>query len=278
MFYLNIPYDEIKSLVLQYLKGETTTSYHEICAGVASIALSRKIVPPQPTEFGVTHPGGNSLGEQDSETVREIVWDLIVQRVLTIGMNNANPNWPWLKLTAYGKTVTNTNGPVPHDPSGYLFRVRQEVPNIDPVILTYLEESINTYSIGAYLSASVTLGCASEKALLLLIDSYINSIKDDKERESFRHKVQGRVIKRQYDEFSKALTGQLGKLPNDLSDNLNNILLGVFDMIRINRNEVGHPTGKTVEKEVIFAYLQVFIGYCKRIYGLISYYASFHKK
>jgi hypothetical protein len=238
------------------------------------MAVTRQIVPKPPSEFSVGPGGLYTLGEQDGETVREIVWDLIVARVLTIGMNDANPNWPWLKVTAYGKEVINSETPVPHDPSGYLGRVREEIPKIDLVIFTYLEESIRTYSIGAYLSASVMLGCASEKALLLLIDSYINSIKDTRSQESFRSKVEGRMIKRQYDEFSKALSAQIGKLPNELSDNLQTILFGVFDMIRNNRNEAGHPSGKVVKKEQIFAYLQVFIEYCKRIYGLMNYYGQ----
>ena len=142
---LNIPYDEIKSLVLVHLKGVSSCTYSEICKGVANMAVSRQIVPKPPSEFSVGPGGLYSLGDQDGETEREIVWDLIVARVLTIGMNDAKPNWPWLKVTAYGKKVINSETPVPHDPSGYLGRVREDIPKIDLVIFTYLEESIRTY-------------------------------------------------------------------------------------------------------------------------------------
>ncbi len=268
---LSIPYDEIRSVVLEYLRSKPSTEYLQICAGVAQIAVDRKIVPhPYPGTIvtGATY----DLQDEDNELVREIIWDLIIERVLTIGFDRSNPNWPFLKLTAYGKSIVSSEKPIPHDPSGYLKRVKEEIPNIDTVIYKYLEEAINTYNIGAYLSASVTLGCASEKALLLLIDSYTNSLNDSKKQESFRNKIQGRMIKRQYEEFSKVVTAQIGTLPNELSDNLTTILLGVFEMIRNNRNDAGHPTGKVVKREQIFAYLQVFIEYCKRIYGLISYY------
>jgi len=268
---LNIQYDEIRSLILEYLKGEPSTQYWSICNGIAQIAVNRKIVPhpnPGTVVYGATY----SLQNHDNELVREIIWDLIIERILTIGIDSTNPNWPFLKLTSYGHSIVESQKPIPHDPSGYLSRVKEEIPNIDEVIYKYLEESIHTYNIGVYLSASVTLGCASEKALLLLIESYIKSIKDSTKQESFRSKVQGRMIKRQYEEFSKAITAHMDKLPKELSDNITTILLGVFEMIRNNRNDAGHPTGKVIKKEQIYAYLQVFIEYCKRIYGLIEYF------
>lgn len=268
---LNISFDEIRNLILEYLKKNAETQYSSICNGVAQIAVNRGIAPnPQPNTAiqGATY----SLDDHDSELVREIIWDLIIERILTIGVDSTNPNWPFLKLTSYGLEIIKSQKPIPHDPSGYLNRVKEEIPNIDEVIFKYLEESIHTYNIGAYLSASVTLGCASEKALLLLIESYINFIKDPTKQESFRKKVQGRMIKRQYEEFSKTITAQLSTLPKELSDNITTILLGVFEMIRNNRNDAGHPTGKVIGREQIFAYLQVFIEYCKRIYGLMDFF------
>lgn len=270
---LNIPYNEIRSLVLEFLKNEPNTEYLAICCGVAKIAVDRKIVP-HPHLGTVVSGATYFLQEDDQETVREILWNLIIERILTIGINSSNPNWPFLKLTIYGRSVINSEKPIPHDPSGYLNRIKEEIPNIDEVIYRYLEESINTYNIGAYLAASITLGCASEKALLLLIESYTNSIRDSNKQKSFYNKIQGRMIKRQYEEFSKVITTQIGILPKELSDNLTTILLGVFDMIRSNRNDAGHPTGKIIKKDQIFAYLQVFIEYCKRIYGLIDYYEN----
>ncbi len=42
-------------------------------------------------------------------------------------------------------------------------------------------------------------------------------------------------------------------------------------MVRYNRNAAGHPTGKQVDKDTLFANLQVFIPYCKYIYDLKDY-------
>lgn len=91
--------------------------------------------------------------------------------------------------------------------------------------MTYLEESIKTYNINALLSSTITLGCASEKALLLLIESYKNAIQDDGKQKKFAQKTEGRMIKRQFDEFTKCLTTIIGNMPTNISDGLNNVLL-----------------------------------------------------
>jgi hypothetical protein len=130
---------------------------------VAKLAVQKKIVQ-NPKEPG--YPGDFYLDPEDEDRVREIIWYLIIERIITIGIDSSNPEWPWLKLTDYGNEVVNSTLPVPHDPSGYIRRIKTEVPSLDPIILRYLEESLSTYNIDAILSSTITLGCASEKALL----------------------------------------------------------------------------------------------------------------
>ncbi len=79
------------------------------------------------------------------------------------------------------------------------------------------------------------------------------------------------MIKIQFEEFQKDFKRIEGTLPKDLTDNYENILLGVFEMLRNQRNSAGHPSGHIVAKEMLFANLQVFITYCKRVYALIDY-------
>jgi hypothetical protein len=39
-----------------------------------------------------------TLEPADESLVQEIFWDLVVEKVLTIGKNPANPNFPWFRL------------------------------------------------------------------------------------------------------------------------------------------------------------------------------------
>ena len=137
-----------------------------------------------------------------------------------------------------------------------------------------MTECLRTFRIGCLLSSAVMIGCASEKALLLLLDAYVTALPLT-EGKHFRKKIDGKFIKTQYDEFIKMLQGHLrALLPRDLDDGLVNTLLGVFEMIRSERNDAGHPTGKTPSRDIAFANISVFPGYLKRIYELIDWLES----
>ncbi len=50
------------------------------------------------------------------------------------------------------------------------------------------------------------------------------------------------------------------------------MLLGIFEMIRNYRNDAGHPSGKSISREQVYANLQVFIAYCKKVYQLKDFF------
>lgn len=266
---LNIPLTELRSLVLEGLKNSNGSfDFKNFCNSIGSLAVSKEIVQnPNPQGFQTMY---FPLQKEDENRVREIIWNLIIEQVLTIGGYNED-TWPHLSVTDYGKSVLSSQLPVPHDPDGYLSRIKREIPDLDSVIEIYLIEAIRTYNINQLLSSTITLGCASEKALLVLIDTFIDTFNKEEPSSAFAKKVRGRFIKIQFDEFNKTFSRHLGELPSDLRDRYTNTLLGVFEMIRQNRNSAGHPTGKSIDKETLFANLQVFIIYCKYIYELKAY-------
>jgi hypothetical protein len=251
---INIPYEELKSLVISCLPNS-----------VGSAAVQKELVKnPNPPGFqGVYY----SLNQSDRNKVRSIIWNLILEQVLTIGDFHSD-TWPHLSVTEYGSKITSSKQAVPNDPSGYISRIRNEIPDLDPIIEVYLTESIKTYNINQLLSATITLGCASEKALLILIDSFGDSFSDPSMKLAFLKKLEGKFIKTQFEEFDRAIKRVLPAFPYSLRDKYTNTLIGVFEMIRSNRNGAGHPTGRLVDKETLFANLQVFITYCKYIYQL----------
>lgn len=263
---LNIPLTELRSLVLEGLKNSNGSfDFKNFCNSIGSLAVSKEIVQnPNPQGFQTMY---FPLQKEDENRVREIIWNLIIEQVLTIGGYNED-TWPHLSVTDYGKSVLSSQLPVPHDPDGYLSRIKREIPDLDSVIEVYLIEAIRTYNINQLLSSTITLGCASEKALLVLIETYVDTFNKEEASSAFAKKVRGRFIKIQFDEFNKTFSRHLGELPSDLRDRYTNTLLGVFEMIRQNRNSAGHPTGKSIDKETLFANLQVFIIYCKYIYEL----------
>lgn len=175
-------------------------------------------------------------------------------------------------ITEYGLQVLSSGAPIPHDPDGYLSYIKSEVPNMDDTIHTYISESINAYNHNLFLSATTAIGCASEKALLLLIDAYIPFLPSQKERDSFLNRTKGRFIKTQFEEFQKSFTGHKSRVDKELTDGIDIVISGIFEILRQNRNSTGHPTGKSMTKDRVFASLQLFVTYCKRIYELIDFF------
>ncbi len=267
---LPVTYDELKTLVLEVLRAHPRTQYGDILVRTAGMAVARKVVP-SPLE-GVVSGATYDLHENDKSRVLEIIWDLVIQRILTMGGEGVNGGWPWFNLTAYGaKVVADPSVRIPHDPTGYLQKLQSEVPTVDPVILAYLEESLHTYNINAILSATIALGCASEKAMLLVIDAFGLAIRDASKRATFQRKTDGAFIKKRFDVFDRLFQQTKSNLPKDLVDGIDITFASIFEMIRVNRNDAGHPTGKRPSREQMYASLQLFPIYLKKAYDLLEY-------
>ena len=63
--------------------------------------------------------------------------------------------------------------------------LQERVPQCDGVVLWFFQEALRCYKAGSPSGAAFMLGAASEKAILILIDSYGNRIKDDGKRKSY---------------------------------------------------------------------------------------------
>ena len=151
-------------------------------------------------------------------------------------------------------------------------QLSSQLNNISYVIYNYVKESIMAYNHRLFLSATIAIGCAAEKALLLLLDAYISFLPLRQERDSFIKRTRGRFVKVQFEEFQKSLNGHRNEIDKELTDGIDIVISGVFELLRQNRNSTGHPTGKQMQKEEVFASLQVFVTYCKRIYKLINFF------
>lgn len=98
-------------------------------------------------------------------------------------------------MTDFGKERIK-DARTPYDPDGYLNALRSDVPDVDDVIITYLTESLHTFRIGSLLSSTITLGCASEKALLLRIGAYGDALpKGRQEKFPDRHGFWGEAVR-----------------------------------------------------------------------------------
>ncbi|MDD5259481.1 MAG: hypothetical protein PHD29_05895 [bacterium] len=258
---MTIEYEILRHLVLEALKDNTMNQWATLRNSVASLAMQNSYIK-----------NTSDFNNRDEENIREIMHGLYVQGIIVFGMNASNPNWPWFKITDYGSKCLASSEIIPYDPEEYLSKLRMNIPNIDEAIISYVTESLETFLRGCYMASTVMLGCASEKALILLSEAYQNTIIDTRAQEAFRKKMETNFIKTRFDKLNHELNSIKANFPDTIREDLETILNGIFTLIRNYRNDVGHPTGRIVSREVAYANLILFSTYCKKVYDLIEYF------
>jgi len=211
-----------------------------------------------------------------SDSVREVVWDLIIQGILVPGVGNQshNASLPHFRITEWGKHCLDAGEYLPHDAGQYIERLKKRIPTFDSVALVYLTESLKCFRNGTHIASIVMLGVASERLLVVLRDAIYRVLGNDEKKKRFLTATQGKLIKRVYEEVSKKLDPVREQMPVTLGESVNNQLAGIFNLIRTTRNDAGHPTGRSIDREEAYALLQLFHEYAKAVYAVIEWLST----
>lgn len=270
---LDVSYEQTRSLVIESLGSTDGGQVTSLYTNIANLVVQKGIAPNPYPNSGTNYSNPQyELPQRYKGWIEDIIWDLIIEGVIRPGRGNGlDSGLPWYHVSEYGRTVLGNNPPQPYDPDGYLARVKA-IPNVDDVILAYLEESLKAFRIHCLLSSVITLGCASEKAILLLIDACENSLESPTDKDDFIRRTDTISIKRKHDEFQNIFRAKiLPKLPYDVKENLDNYLTDLFSIIRAHRNDAGHPSGKVIQREHLYSYLVVFYAYLEKVYTLMDW-------
>ena len=124
------------------------------------------------------------------------------------------------------------------EPEEIVQALEQKVGALDDIIRQYYLESLRAYQEGLYISSVICLGAASERAIHWLAETI----------ESYSEKYQEEIDKRRNGNISR-LTEYLSNtvIPNtfvddkDFTRELKDLLDGLGNLYRENRNEAGHP-------------------------------------
>ena len=220
----------------------------------------------------------DSSGE-DLRTIQQIIHEFYIEGIIIPG-SRISPSttsssgfliFPFYHITKYGEQVLKNTEYQPYDPNGYLQKMRTEIPNLDLVIVRYLEECLKLFSSQLLIVRGGNARMRFQKAVLLLIDSFGSTLQTDKA--AFEKETNTFIISRKYSALWSRLVPIAQTLPNGLGDQLGNIIDRTFDIIRTTRNEAGHPSGNAIEKETVHANLLLFPIFCKRIYKLINHFS-----
>ncbi|MGG2072487.1 hypothetical protein AB1J28_03795 [Lysinibacillus irui] len=139
----------------------------------------------------------------------------------------------------------------------------------------YLFEACSVGSSGNMMAATMMLGCAAEIALIKLVEAtfeFYKKNKSDVEISNFEKKVMGaKTAFIRLDELSKRLKIEKAILMSFGVENVD-VFFSIFEIIRLTRNDVGHPTGNILSKEKfevqLSAYMTVLNQYQQLLEGL----------
>lgn len=211
----------------------------------------------------------------NADMIQEAIWGLIGRGLAYIDISQPAPeNWS-LRLTRAGRAAADDVELNPDDPEGYKERVRRLAPQLSPLVTLYLDEAINAYYHECYLSASVMLGVAAEALLIETGTAFATWLGGTAGQNLAQTLINPR---RNYVEKFKAFRSRLeverSRIPDALSDNLDVRLNATMEILRLHRNDSGHPTGVVADRATCRIHLIVFAEVCARYYGLLRFFGA----
>jgi hypothetical protein len=268
----NLPqhsYEELREVVVEVLLNSSRNGVNQFAELLEQVArkISRRDQAP-PLATGMAFPGANTqLHTNDANLILEIVWDLFRQGIITLGLNTSNPGWPWLRLSRFGTQTLESQSPYRfHDTSGFLRILQSEVPDIGAETVVYAEEAVATFYAECLLSTCVMLGVAAENEFLRLLQvASANPI----HRSKFLPILKIPFIRTKISKFQEALRPLTGSLSKATTEDLDTNLNSIQSVLRIARNEAGHPSGaRPPTREQAYVFLQLFVPFAKQLMRL----------
>jgi hypothetical protein len=202
----------------------------------------------------------------------EALWGLTADGLAYLdpsGQRSSTDNWRW-KLSERGMQAAGGGPWEPRDAEGYLRRLHQRVPDLDPIAHRYVQEALGAFNARCFLASSVMLGVASEQVFTGLASSMVNALggSADRLRQALGNPKSSQHTR--FLELRKRLEPLRPQLPDDLGDNLT--MDAVADLLRITRNDAGHPTGRDVDEDTAYTHLQMAARYLEKMTALQRYF------
>lgn len=204
-----------------------------------------------------------SLRTRFIELANEVMWQLIIQGVISPGRDSYSIGPPFFHITSYGREVLQSEHVPPHDPTGYMKRLRElSRTAVTDVAIAYVEEALRCFMGGCPIAATLLLGVAAESVVLGLLDAL--------EAAGRRPRRSARTIKPKHE----WLVSQYKEDKAGLPESLGFTLTLLYDMIRRQRNELGHPqeAPPNVSREEAYVYFRLFLEFVADAEALAAHF------
>ncbi len=260
-------YEELREVIISILLAakEYGVDRFERLLEQTALELCRQDGPERGQQH-FSYGSATQLHPNDAELALEIVWDLFRQGIVTLGLNAANPGWPWLRLSRFGECALQQGPYRFHNKAEFMKALRAEAIDISPDAVVYLREAVAAFYADCLLSTCVMLGIAAESEFLRLLDVAKNSRTYGK---YFSRIGDGLSVRAKILRFGEAIRPIRAQLPESATDDLDNALNTMQSIIRTARSEAGQPSGgDTPSRDQAYVYLQLFIPFAEQLMRL----------
>lgn len=241
----NIVPSDLRKIILEILKASPELQF----IGLENATKRRAV------ELGFS-----PLTETDKQIIQEVIWDLIIERVITFGSQNSEAKYPFLRLTKYGEDYIKYTEPNYFIPDDYISEIKSQIPDLDEIIVQYLFEAMSSFRRQLWFGSAVLIGAAAERAVLILLESILFWEKSETNKKKIKTLLQRPSLPSIF-EIIRVTIERLIKdssIPYKIHEGSINHLVSLFDMIRVQRNDAVHPAIAMVSKNKIFVALQTF--------------------
>lgn len=250
--------------------------------GVGELAGLRNHVYFMALECGLVEKG-KTPGDDDVVRLQDIIWDFTISGLLRPGTNHplngvgAGILGYHYRITPFGRSVFEAVDPTPYEHDAFIQSVQTEGP-VDSIALRYLDESVKVLRFECIFSSVVMLGIASERLFGGLLEIYRDALLDVSAKEEAQRQMDSIRTKNKFDYFMKeyrgriqiAIVNDLGRF-NNLTENLETIIDGIFNVIRSYRNDVGHANPVTISREEAYSHILLFRNYARKVTKLAAW-------
>ena len=256
-------YEEIRDVVVDILLGKERTGYEATQFVHLAIGVREVFGRRAGLQGDLTRLPRNA---DDDELVRDVFWDLFRQGIITLGSDNANTQWPFFRLSYFGKKTLSSQSPWRfHDSTSYLAIVQKEIPDLSDEALAYLDEAVQTFYAQCLLASCVMLGVAAEAEFLRLLEV---AVKRPKIGQDFERAKKERTISGKINVFMPALKTYVRELDRHAVEDLETNFQPIQSVLRIARNEAGHPSSANPQRENVYVNLQLFVPFARQMMRL----------
>lgn len=252
--------------------------YSNICKAIGKQIIQNKLFTSEDEQRNVGIEieklkfDNRNIGDENKQTVKFILWDLIQESALLI----ENIEHFDFHLTEVGKSIIDQQIPPYYDPEGYIDFLKSQTPKIDKVIKEYVMEGLSCYRQRLFFATAVMFGAAAEKTLLLLLESIGNAETDQGKKRKIKDLLDypkiSEIIVLIRTRLEELIDGKKKPIPYKFHEGCINHIISLYEMIRVQRNNSTHPKKGKVNWRKVFLTIKSFPEALVVTYRLINWF------